>query len=128
MPTSKRLRASIASLEWTPVSILLAALMAVQITVFYGTIGGEPSDIALSLAALYVTALILVVSLVDSLHQSNVFFFALFAGWSVFMWISYIFGPSTVAAIIGTFTAVYTLYYAVKYRYDGNFSLVTAVR
>ncbi|MDJ1432486.1 hypothetical protein [Halostagnicola sp. A-GB9-2] len=128
MPTSKRLRALIASLEWTPVSILLAALMAVQITVFYGTIGGEPDDIALSLAALYVTALILVVSLVDGLHQSNVFFFALFAGWSVFMWISFIFDPSTVAAIIGTFTAVYTLYYAFKYRYDGCFSLVTAVR
>ncbi len=127
MPTLNRLRASVGSLEWSPISLLFAALVAVQLTVLSGTIGGEPSDIALSLAALYVSVMFFIAFLAG-IAQSNLFLFALFAGWSVFAWLAYVFDPFTLGALMGTATAVCTLYYAVKLRYDDEVSLVAIVR
>ena len=128
MPISNRLRASVPSLEWSPISLLLAALVAVQLTVLYGTIGGDPSDVALSVAAVYVAGMLLV-GLLAGVARSNSFLFTLFAGWSVFAWLAYAFDPSvTVGALIGTVTVGCSFYYAIKYRYDGDFSLLEAVR
>ena len=127
MSLSNRLRASIDPPEWSPISILLAALVAVQLTVLYGTIGGDPSDLALSVATLYVAGMFLI-GVVAGVARSDSFLFALFAGWSVFAWLAYAFDPSvTVGALIGTFTVGCSIYYAVKCRYDGDFSLLEAV-